>query len=227
MLSLKRKYDEYAQLGAAQISFDTSLHVLDLLVERQPKVIYDLGSGWSTYLFAQYAPEGSRIVSFEESAEWLAVTAAFCKGMPVEFKTWGELDTNYNDLGELVLHDIGDRDFRAEKMHTVAHLVAPGGVLLIDDVHKAEIETAAKTMGAIFNYELINADDRCWTFQRSSQGMSYDERRVLKMIDQTGRFGDGDIDAVYQLMRTGLIQDEIYGIRDGLKLTRLGKKALG
>jgi hypothetical protein len=63
--------------GGAQWAQHRSYQLAELQTwceQRQPRVILELGSGWSTFVLSRYAAEfGARLVTVEENAEWAQV----------------------------------------------------------------------------------------------------------------------------------------------------------
>lgn len=78
------------------ISPDTALFLLDLLEEHRPTSILELGSGFSSVIFAHYAKEaGARFVSIDSDPKFAANTAALVQ-------RWGLADTFNLVISEIV-----------------------------------------------------------------------------------------------------------------------------
>jgi predicted O-methyltransferase YrrM len=138
---LRKAYDEYRKLGGAEISFEASLYLRSLCAEITPKKVYDLGSGWSSFLLRTLLPE-AHIVSVDMKEEWLQKSIDFCTSQGVSstgFTVWSKIQeefASHRSTGDLVLHDMGGKCAREETMGEAFDLVAPHGTIVLDDMHK-------------------------------------------------------------------------------------------
>ena len=105
-----------------------------LCEELRPARVVDLGSGFSSYVLRRWAAEAGQrrpeTWSVDDSAEWLGRTEQFLesRGMPTEhLLTWTDFRRADAGAFDLVLHDMGTMEFRAETLREVIGLARPGG----------------------------------------------------------------------------------------------------
>jgi len=122
-----------------------------------PRAILDLGSGFTTYVFRTYAAECAdppRIVSVDDSAEWLGKTSRFLAQHGFgdgEIMLLDDFLGREREQFDLVLHDLGDMNARARTLVEVLQNTGHGGVALLDDVnmpnYRRLVEQAAGRAG--------------------------------------------------------------------------------
>jgi predicted O-methyltransferase YrrM len=133
-----------------------SLELVELLLvlcERtKPKRVVDLGSGFTSYALRSWAKDAAAdgheatMWSVDTSAEWLGKTGEYLKRQGLEtdgLATWPDFVDAEHAPFDIVLHDMGFMDVRAETLHSVAALARPGGLVVLDDMHKAEYRAYA------------------------------------------------------------------------------------
>ena len=126
---------------AASIELAVFLDVFCLV--GQPKAVADLGSGFSSYVLRSYANRSEQDVttwSVDDHPDWLEKTRAYLneKGVGAEnVLVWNDFlpQVGSGNL-DLVLHDMGRMEFRAETLERVLTLTRAGGHVILDDVHK-------------------------------------------------------------------------------------------
>jgi predicted O-methyltransferase YrrM len=111
--------------------------------------VVDLGSGFTSFVLRTWAASsGAEAWSVDDSAEWLERTRAYLgeKGVSSErLLTWEQASGAGGPRGfDLVLHDMGTMETRARTLEAALDLAAPGGVVILDDVHKPEYRAVAK-----------------------------------------------------------------------------------
>jgi predicted O-methyltransferase YrrM len=111
--------------------------------------VADLGSGFSSMAL----PVGSgsaEVWSVDDDAERLRRTDEFlaAQGMPGQrLDTWDDCIGTAPLAGfDLVVHDLGSMRTRLEALPQVIALVAPGGILVLDDMHKGSYAQAAASL---------------------------------------------------------------------------------
>jgi predicted O-methyltransferase YrrM len=139
------------------ISLELSALLLALCRHLRPATIADLGSGFSSYVFQLYAAESGgsiRVVSVDDSPFWLEKTRSFLAGMGLaeqELVLWDDFRHAVAPEFDLVSYDLGELTVRAETLEEAASLVAPAGLLVIDDFHipayRAHVERVLATEG--------------------------------------------------------------------------------
>lgn len=138
-------YVEYAQLAGAEISLKVTTLIQRLCDQLHPQVIIDLGSGWSSFALRTMCPK-AEVWSVDTDVNWLKKTIRFCERHGVtddgRFVMWERFEQELPRLlgiAGLVVHDIGRVPMRLEKLPTALDLVRPGGVIVLDDMHKEEL----------------------------------------------------------------------------------------
>lgn len=138
---IRRAYQRYVtsvSRPAHAISLQLSFLLWELLCERRPSCVADLGSGFSSYVLRFYASRcnpGTKIWSVDDDAGWLHCTREFLRaeGLRTDLlMSWSDFP---RPSVEFVLHDLGSMGTRARTLPDVLRLVSPGGVLVVDDVH--------------------------------------------------------------------------------------------
>jgi len=125
--------------------------LVDLLVRlRSPRRVVDLGSGFTSFLLRTWAAETPddppEVWSVDDHAGWLEKTRGWLgeQGLNDEhLVTWDDFVGNNPGNFDLVLHDMGSMETRARTLDAVLDLSAPGGLVVIDDVHKPDFRRFA------------------------------------------------------------------------------------
>lgn len=122
---------------------------------RRPGRIADLGSGFSSWVVRRWAQEAAgdvEVDSVDDDPVWLRRSEAFVRergGPEGRFLSWRSFCREAAEGAEpydLVVWDFGDVGTRARETPQAADRVAPGGTLLLDDVHKHRLWRAARRM---------------------------------------------------------------------------------
>ncbi len=113
-----------------------------------PERVIDLGSGFTSYVLRRWADArgGREVWSVDDSAEWLDKTRGylFDRGLDdAHTLTWDELRAAEPPAFDLVLHDMGMMDVRERTLPEAVGLARPGGLVVLDDVHKPAYRAAA------------------------------------------------------------------------------------
>jgi predicted O-methyltransferase YrrM len=141
--ALRSIYDRYTTEVSNwewAVSWPTA-RALDRLCEQlRPRHILDLGSGLSTYVVANWARRSGtdvEIVSVDDSPEWLAKTGAFLRaeGLDARLIDIAGLPELPDATFELAFDDIGRIEDRARVIDPILRLMAPGGIVLLDDMN--------------------------------------------------------------------------------------------
>ena len=108
--------------------------------------IADLGSGFSSYVFRQYAQDvDAVVVSVDADVKWLKRTSDFLalEGRPPhELVEWETFTNSEYSAFDLVLDDLGDLQRRLDTIPQVLKLVKPAGFIVFDDFHKPSVRSA-------------------------------------------------------------------------------------
>jgi len=154
--SIRKVYEEYTtsvSTPIATISLELAFVIWFLLNKRRPKLIVDLGSGFSSYLFRLYqdtrkdSDDVCEVFSCDDNSFWLERTKLFleAKGLSVEgLCMWDEFINEYQGKRpDLVLYDLGKPELRVKNMTRVFNLCNPETTLILDDIQKPRIKQAA------------------------------------------------------------------------------------
>lgn len=154
-------------------SLETARMLWQLCEATQPERLLDTGSGFSSYILRTWAADqpGAVVWSVDDDARWLERTEAFLtsRGLSTDnLTTWGRFAANKIADFDLVFHDLGSMPTRQRTLPQVLSRVAPRtGVLVLDDMHKPQYESAA--IAELYRRDALFFDARAWThdaFQR-------------------------------------------------------------
>jgi len=153
--SIKKVYEEYTtsvSTPIATISLELACVIWFLLNKLRPKLIVDLGSGFSSYLFRLYqdtrkgSDDACQVFSCDDSSFWLELTRRFLKSKSLSVEglcLWDEFVNEYQGRRpDLVLHDLGNPQLRVMNMSRVFDLCTPETTLILDDIQKPRIKQA-------------------------------------------------------------------------------------
>jgi predicted O-methyltransferase YrrM len=158
---LKTSYSEYVSLVSDPV-FAASLELLTftnfLLDLYRPGNILDVGSGYSSYVFRRWKTQSlptARVVSVDHDPLWLERTSGYLErnGLGRDFLfSWSAFMAHEWSPFDLIFHDIGGGVAnRRATLHELLALLAPGGMLVLDDVQKraygAYARSTAKAAG--------------------------------------------------------------------------------
>lgn len=108
-----------------------------------PAKVVDLGSGFSSYILRTYAataPTPCEVHSVDDHAGWLGKTKEYLDGHGLDSERlwhWPDFISQIEPGSfDVVLHDMGSMEFRAESLEQVLTLAKSGGHIILDDVHK-------------------------------------------------------------------------------------------
>lgn len=152
--SLREPYLRYTttvSTPVAAISLELASLLFFLCERHKPRVILDLGSGFSSYVFRKWQRQSganSTVFTVDGDANWLARTRLFLEeeNLPTEnMLEWSSfLQTNRAIKADLILHDIFHEAMRAETLTDLMGFMNPGTFLIVDDMQKAFIRQAAE-----------------------------------------------------------------------------------
>lgn len=126
------------------VSLKTAEYLYRLCIERQPRRILDLGSGFSSWLFRQYAERSEQtveVVSVDSEQQWLDKSADYCRTRN-GFMLWDTF-CQTDSLFDLVFVDYAGGETRNAIMQAAVDRVAPLGCIVFDDMHDVTHQRAA------------------------------------------------------------------------------------
>jgi predicted O-methyltransferase YrrM len=122
------------------------IQVLWFLLERmQPRVVVDLGSGYSSSLLCRYQSQHDcNVISVDDSAEWLEKTRAYLQqiNLPTDGLMSWDMFQEQMVVADIVLHDMGHAAGRIASFPKALGIYASGGIVIADDMHKPAWRTA-------------------------------------------------------------------------------------
>ena len=131
-----------------------SLELVGLLIGlvrgTAPAAVIDLGSGFTSYVLRAVAAQQAappRVHSVDDSREWLEKTRGYLRAQGVTedgLFAWPDFAPERRaGQYDLVVHDMGFMDTRFETLDQVVDLAKPGGLVVLDDMHKADYRAKA------------------------------------------------------------------------------------
>jgi len=167
---LQPYYDEYISDISSNdmaISFELAVFLTVMCKIFKPKSILDLGSGFSSLIFRSYqlnAAVKPVIWSIDDSPVWLDKTRGYLAkhDLPTEnLDDWHSFIKQNRGTFDLILLDLSTIDFRKKILKEVLALAHPGGMVVLDDVHKEHYGSFVKK---VLNESNCNYDSlRFWT----------------------------------------------------------------
>jgi predicted O-methyltransferase YrrM len=132
-----------ATISPDSIAISPELAVYVVCEATTPNTMLDLGSGFSSYVFRSYAKSKDKFpapvtYSVDDSTEWLDETRRFLQHHESDchnLLTWDEFVERDRPSFDLVLQDMGNLGKRRRMLSRVLDMCAPGGMLVIDDMH--------------------------------------------------------------------------------------------
>jgi predicted O-methyltransferase YrrM len=116
----------------------------------KPARVADLGSGFSSFVFRQYAARAEQPVevwSVDDDPAWLEKTRAYLggHGLPTaHLEPWDQFLQARPPQFDLVLNDINTPPTREKMIAPALDQVRPGGVIVFDDIHKPHYRIAVR-----------------------------------------------------------------------------------
>lgn len=137
------------------MGFPSAAFLSGLCRDREPLVVADFGSGFSSYVLRRYAAQsGAVVVSVDTDAEWLTRTGEFLElqGLSTDrLVTWDDwLASDYPPM-DLAFHDMASGDLRESSMPLIADQMRVGGAIVFDDAqhggHMEAMSAVARSHG--------------------------------------------------------------------------------
>lgn len=130
--------------------------------------LLDLGSGFSSFVFRYYARENPAAVVFsvDDDSDWLKRTRGFLESHQLKKENLIPLQDFLNQgVGsfDCILHDLNFVEVRIEYVEKVLALLAPEGLAIFDDVHKADYRLSLMKQlkshpGKVFSLKPVTLD---------------------------------------------------------------------
>jgi predicted O-methyltransferase YrrM len=144
-LRLKKPYVEYNSTVSSSnmtISLETAAFLLTFCEYISPRMIIDLGSGFSSFVFLSYAnnKKNCRVIIVDDSDHWLMRTKNYVKEKGfkrISSKHWSVFRKK-SLKGDLVFYDLGTMETRVKYLQEQYKFLTGGSHIVIDDVHFPE-----------------------------------------------------------------------------------------
>lgn len=144
-----RRYTTQVSKPGKAISLELASFLQFICEHIKPRVILDLGSGFSSYVFWQIQLQGGgEVYSVDTDPGWLERTRKFLpeKGEPTtNLFTWNDFYPAMKTLRpDLILHDLGNIAKRVEVMDHLSDFMSKNTHLILDDTHKRRVRDGAR-----------------------------------------------------------------------------------
>lgn len=158
---LTEPYEEYVAGVSSPVwavSPQTAALVHGLCTLLKPKMVLDLGSGFSSFALRRYSRDATdpcTVHSIDDDVQWLKQTWEFlvAHGLQTDgMFLWDAFQERAAPHYDLILHDMGRMNVRLETLPRVLDLTATDGLVVLDDMHKPEYapEAIERCRGAGF-----------------------------------------------------------------------------
>ena len=123
-------------------SLELSVFLLWWCRAQRPRRVVDLGSGFTSYVLRRHQAEATprpAVWSVDDDPAWLERTRAWLHQHRLDdgdLVSWDSFVASGARDFDLVVHDVGSMQFRAGQLDRALDLAAPGGLVLIDDMHR-------------------------------------------------------------------------------------------
>lgn len=119
------------------VSLTTAGLLAALYTALAPRVVLDLGSGFSTYVAHRYA-SGAEVIGVDDDRLWLERTGEYLTSKGFPSSTLVPLDDldSVAARPDVVFYDLGRMETRASNLDRALSLVQANGLVVIDDLHK-------------------------------------------------------------------------------------------
>ncbi len=143
--ALKPAYTAYiadVSSGDMAVSLETAALLLTFANLLKPARVLDLGSGFSSYVLRSYARDAQHdvsVCSVDDNEHWLDKTRSYLQGhnLPVDdVLSWQDFKQQPPSSYDLIFHDLGSMQLRAEALGFVLGLRDKSGLVVLDDIHK-------------------------------------------------------------------------------------------
>jgi predicted O-methyltransferase YrrM len=155
--SLRRWHQLYtATVSEAMMaaSLETAAFVCFAVDALGARTVADFGSGFSSVALRAHAQRRAELTvwSVDDDAFWLEKTGAFLRRHGLNYErmlNWPDFAAGAGPHSlDVILHDLGDMRTRRRVLPTLWEHLAPGGVMILDDMHKPIYRQAALRFSA-------------------------------------------------------------------------------
>jgi len=170
-----KTYTELVSVDFIAASLECCSFLMVMCKELTPKMVLDLGSGFSSFALRYYSDrydKSMEVYSVDTNLGWLLKSRQFVIDHnldPYHFYTWDEIKTLPGTF-DLIFVDIAGKGERPSYLkHVLENFITRDSALLLDDMHKQE---------------LVNQ------YEKIMRGYSHERIEVMRQtLDGFGRFG--------------------------------------
>lgn len=168
---LGEHYNEYVSTVSVPnmaCSLQMARRLVQIVHERKPKRILDMGSGFTSYILRHAAPDAD-VWSVDTSAEWLQKTVSYLMQngeRAGSADVWEHFISADRGLFDLVVHDMGWAVTRMRTMGKAIDYVRPGGLLVLDDVNWDILDSECTEYAEWYGMTYSKLDDEADEFGR-------------------------------------------------------------
>lgn len=139
------EYTSTVSVGSSAASLELAALLAALCRVLQPRRLVDLGSGYTSYVLRSYAKSQATpvdVTSVDDSADWLARTREYLEAAQLDtsnLMTWDTFEASGDTDFDLVVLDVRPIARRVEHLPRLMRGLRPGGMIIVDDVHKPHL----------------------------------------------------------------------------------------
>lgn len=138
------QYVSEVSIDTMAISLELATTLYSLCLLKKPKVVLDLGSGYSSYVFRYYQKNDNPdclVYSVDDNVDWLVKTKEYLLSQGVSTNlvlNIDEIQALENTKFDIILHDMNFVEVRKDYLDFVFSILNKDGIVLLDDIHKPE-----------------------------------------------------------------------------------------
>lgn len=130
------KYVNTISTAGMAIAPQTCEYIIWHIINHKPKVVCDMGSGFTSYVLRFIASENDMIVySVDDKEEWLGKTKEFLEERNLNTDNMYVWNDHPKMKFDFMIDDIGDIRFRIKHTDQMLNMIKPGGYILADDIN--------------------------------------------------------------------------------------------
>ena len=150
-VNFEEPYKEYTRKvssPSAAISLELACFLYFMCDNIQPRLIVDLGSGFSSYVLRTFQQDQNiKVYSVDDNPFWLDRTRDFlsCHHLSIDnLYLWDQLPRFEGPpLSSLIVHDLGDSHKRVQILPHLLQLISTPAHVILDDMHKLLVRNCA------------------------------------------------------------------------------------
>lgn len=146
------------------ISLESAAYLYSYCELNEPKVVLNLGSGFSSYLFRLYSSTNScKVICVDDDPEWLARTREYLESHSLttnSLETWHTFAACNDPTPDLIFHDLGRMPVRLAVCPFVLEWASRSdGIVFLDDVHKSAYSSKLNELLSLYSADVLDLRD--------------------------------------------------------------------